>query len=58
MKKKTIRVVPDNKKVCQGRALAATLAASQLPADEAKAWHRDLQRARKKLKTPLHRYGQ
>ena len=56
MRKKTIRLVPDNKKACQGRALAATLAASQLPADEAKAWQRDMHRARKALKAPADKW--
>jgi antitoxin (DNA-binding transcriptional repressor) of toxin-antitoxin stability system len=46
------RLVPDSAKVCVGRDLAETLAKVELPEDEAKAWHRDLQAARKALKTP------
>jgi hypothetical protein len=46
------RLVPDNEKVCTGRKLAETLAAAQLPQDEAVAWHRDLKTARKHLKAP------
>jgi prevent-host-death family protein len=46
------RIVPDEEKVCSGRALAQALRRVQLPTDEAKAWHRDLQAARKALKAP------
>ena len=46
------RLVPDEQKVCSGRDLARVLEKSQLPADEAKAWHRDLRTARKTLKAP------
>ena len=41
------RLVPDNEKVCLGRELANVLAATELPDEEARAWHRDLQAARK-----------
>ncbi len=47
------RLVPGNEKVCLGRDLAEALAETALPADEAKAWCRDLHRARKTLKAPL-----
>jgi hypothetical protein len=43
------RLVSDHKKVCTGRDLADALARTQLSDDEAKAWHRDLQNARKAL---------
>ena len=46
------RLVPDNEKVCLGRHLAESLAGTELPADEAKAWRRDLLAGRKVLKTP------
>jgi antitoxin (DNA-binding transcriptional repressor) of toxin-antitoxin stability system len=46
------RLVPDEEKVCSGRDLAQVLDKSQLPADEAKAWHRDLLAARKTLRAP------
>ena len=46
------RLVPDNEKVCSGRDLAEALSKTQLPEDEAGAWHRDLQTARKTLKAP------
>ena len=46
------RLTPGTEKVCLGRDLAEALAGSRLPADEAKAWRRDLQRARKTLKPP------
>lgn len=46
------RLVPDHEKVCTGRELAAALGETRLPEKEAAAWHRDLQTARKTLKTP------
>lgn len=50
------RLVPDDEKVCVGRELAEALAQTQLPDDEAGAWHRDLQAARKTLKAPAVRW--
>jgi antitoxin (DNA-binding transcriptional repressor) of toxin-antitoxin stability system len=50
------RLVPDGEKVCVGRELAEALAKTQLPEDEARAWHRDLQAARKTLKAPAGRW--
>ena len=50
------RLVPDGQKVCTGRDLAEALATVELPEDEAQAWHRDLQRARKKLKAPSDKW--
>lgn len=46
------RLVPDGQKICTGRDLAEALARTDLPAEEAAAWHRDMQTARKTLKTP------
>ena len=46
------RLVPDDEKVCSGRDLALVLGQAQLPEDEARAWRRDLQAARKTLTTP------
>jgi hypothetical protein len=50
------RLVPDNEKVCVGRELAEALAKTELPEDEARAWHRDLHTARKILKAPADRW--
>ena len=50
------RLVPDGEKVCVGRELAEALAKTQLPEDEARAWHRELQAARKTLKAPADRW--
>lgn len=50
------RLVPDSEKVCTGLDLAATLAKTALPGDEAAAWHRDLQTARKTLKAPADKW--
>ena len=51
------RLVPDNERVCTGRDLAETLARTDLPANEAKAWRRDLRDARKRLKAPADKWG-
>ena len=50
------RLVPDSEKVCLGRDLADALARTELPADEARAWRRDLQTASKALKAPANRW--
>jgi antitoxin (DNA-binding transcriptional repressor) of toxin-antitoxin stability system len=50
------RLVPGNEKVCGGRELAEILANVELPEDEAKAWRRDLQAARKTLKPPTNKW--
>jgi hypothetical protein len=50
------RLVPDKEKVCTGRDLAAALAKTRLPTEEAKTWRRDLKAGRKMLKTPVNRW--
>ena len=50
------RLTPDHAKVCVGRDLAEALAKTELPANEARAWHRDLKAARKILKAPADRW--
>jgi len=50
------RLVPDSEKVCLGRDLAEAMAKTKLPEAEAAAWHRDLQTARKTLKTPADKW--
>ena len=50
------RLVPDNEKVCTGRDLAEALARTELTAEDAKAWRRDLQAARKTLKAPADKW--
>jgi len=50
------RLVPDNEKVCTGRDLAEALAKISLPESEARAWRRDLHRARRKLKAPVDKW--
>ena len=44
--------VPDREKVCSGRELAGALNTADLIADEAKAWRKDLRRARRALRAP------
>jgi antitoxin (DNA-binding transcriptional repressor) of toxin-antitoxin stability system len=46
------RLVPAGQPVCCGRDLAEALDSAELPDADAKAWHRDLREARKKLKVP------
>jgi hypothetical protein len=50
------RLVPENAKVCLGRDLAEALAKYALSVDEAKAWRRDLHRARKILEPPADKW--
>jgi len=42
----------NREKVCFGRDLAAVLARTPLPSDEARVWYRELQAARSRLKPP------
>jgi antitoxin (DNA-binding transcriptional repressor) of toxin-antitoxin stability system len=50
------RLVPDSEKNCTGRDLAEALERAELPTDEADAWHRDFETARKSLKTPANKW--
>jgi antitoxin (DNA-binding transcriptional repressor) of toxin-antitoxin stability system len=50
------RIVPDNEKVCVGRDLAEVLTKTDLPENEARAWHRELEAARKSLKVPADKW--
>jgi hypothetical protein len=52
MKKPRITKRSADENVSSGRELARALAKTQLTEGEAKAWHRDLQAARKSLKVP------
>jgi antitoxin (DNA-binding transcriptional repressor) of toxin-antitoxin stability system len=50
------RLTPDNEKVFTGRDLAKALDKVHLSENEAKAWRRDLQTARKGLKAPIDKW--
>ena len=50
------RLVPDSQQVCVGRDLAQVLVETELSNDEAKAWRRDVQAARKTLKPPADKW--
>jgi prevent-host-death family protein len=50
------RLVPDTQKVCMGRDLAEALVKARLSENEARAWHSDLQTARKSLKAPADKW--
>ncbi len=54
--KRCARLVPDGEKVCTGCRLAEALAGTALTTEEAKAWRRDLQTARKALKAPADKW--
>ena len=50
------RLVPDGTKTCTGRELAEALSRVKLSPENAKAWRRDLRKARKVLKPPVDRW--
>lgn len=50
------RLVPEREKKCNGRDLAEALTGLELSPNNAKAWRKDLQRARKMLKPPVDRW--
>lgn len=50
------RLGPEVEKICPGRDLAQALSKTELPDEEARAWRRDLQTARKTLKTPADKW--
>ena len=50
------RLVPDQERVCLGRDLSEALVQVELSTDEAKAWRRDVQVARKALKVPVDKW--
>ena len=50
------RIVPDNERVCSGRDLAAALSEIELAPEDARAWRRDLQAARKILRVPADKW--
>jgi prevent-host-death family protein len=45
------RLIPDSEKVCLGRDLLEAMAKTDLPENEARAWHGDLKTARKTLQS-------
>ena len=50
------RLAPDNERRCSGRDLAQVLSRTSLSDEEAAAWRRDLQDARKALQTPSDKW--
>jgi prevent-host-death family protein len=50
------RIVPHESKSCTGRELAEALREVKLSTENAKAWHRDLQKGRKILKAPIDKW--
>lgn len=50
------QLVPAGEKTCTGRDLAQVLAQTQLSAEEAATWHKDLQASRDTLKAPRDKW--
>ena len=50
------RLVPESNKICTGSELAAALAEAELPADEARAWRKDLVKSRQTLRAPKNKW--
>jgi antitoxin (DNA-binding transcriptional repressor) of toxin-antitoxin stability system len=50
------RLEPDQEKRCTGRELVEALAGTDLSAEEAGDWHRDLSATRATLKTPADKW--
>ena len=54
--KPVARLLPANEKVCTGHDLAEALGNVHLTPEEARAWHKDLAAARKRLKLPKDKW--
>jgi prevent-host-death family protein len=54
--KPVARLVPDSERVCTGRDLAEALGKAGLSAEEARAWHKDLAVARRRLTAPRDKW--
>lgn len=50
------RLVPERKKVCTGKELADILSRVKLSREEARAWRKDLAKARKMFKDPTDKW--
>lgn len=50
------RIIPDQEKPPTGRELAAAMSKVKLSPANAKAWQRDLKRARKMLTSPVNKW--
>jgi prevent-host-death family protein len=50
--KPVARLVPESERVCTGRDLAEALGKAELSVQEARAWHKDLAAARRRLTVP------
>jgi len=50
------RLVPESERVCTGRDLAEAMDKAELSAEEARAWHKDLAVARRRLSAPRDKW--
>jgi antitoxin (DNA-binding transcriptional repressor) of toxin-antitoxin stability system len=55
--KPVAHITPENERVCTGRELAEAIKEVDLSPAEARAWHKDLSAARKKLSPPREKWG-
>jgi antitoxin (DNA-binding transcriptional repressor) of toxin-antitoxin stability system len=54
--KPVARICPEKEKACTGRDLAKAIEKSRLSVSQAKAWNRDLRKARKLVKPPTDKW--
>jgi antitoxin (DNA-binding transcriptional repressor) of toxin-antitoxin stability system len=54
--KPVARLVPESERVCTGRELAEAMDKAELSAEEARAWHKDLTVARRRLTAPRDKW--
>ena len=50
------RLIPETERVCTGRDLAEAMDKAELSAEEARAWHKDLAVARRRLTAPRDKW--
>jgi len=54
--KPVARLVPESERVCTGRDLAEAMEKAGLSMEEARAWHKDLAAARRRLTAPRDKW--
>jgi prevent-host-death family protein len=54
--KPVARLVPESERVCTGRDLADAMGKAEFSVEEARAWHKDLAAARRRLTVPRDKW--
>ncbi len=54
--KAVARLIPERKRVCNGRDLAEAMERAELSPDEAREWHKDIFSSRKRLIAPRDKW--